>query len=84
VLFQVLGQIGLVLAIPKLLAWAWRLRRGPIVAYDGLQPARVPMLDAATGREMNWAIENVPAAVQPEGPEAAAGACGLVLAAAMP
>jgi len=60
-LFQVLGQIGLLLALPKLLGWAWRLRRGPIERYPDLLPARIPMRDAASGEEMNWAIENAPA-----------------------
>jgi radical SAM superfamily enzyme YgiQ (UPF0313 family) len=61
-LFQFAGQVGLLLTVPKLLAWAWRLRRGPIEVYPGLLPARIPMLDAATGRELNWAVENVPSA----------------------
>lgn len=59
-LFQFAGQIGLLLTVPKLLAWAWRLKRGPIEVYPGLLPARIPMLDAASGNEINWAIENVP------------------------
>lgn len=59
-LFQVIGQIGLVMTVPKLLRWASRLKRGPIVAWDGLQPARIPMIDAATGMEINWAIERPP------------------------
>lgn len=60
VLFQLIGQIGLVLTVPKLLAWAWRLRRGPITVYPGLQPARIPMIDATDGREINWAVEHIP------------------------
>ena len=62
VMFQLIGQIGLLLTIPKLLGWAWRLRRGPIEVYDGLQSARIPMIDAADGAEINWAIEHVPSA----------------------
>jgi radical SAM superfamily enzyme YgiQ (UPF0313 family) len=57
---QFIGQIGLLLTIPKMLAWAWRLKHGPVEAYDGLAAARIPMIDAATGNEMNWAIEHVP------------------------
>jgi radical SAM superfamily enzyme YgiQ (UPF0313 family) len=59
-LFQVIGQIGLLMTIPKMLRWAWRLKRGPIEAWDGLQPARIPMIDAATGTEINWAIKRPP------------------------
>lgn len=59
-LFQVIGQIGLVMTVPKLAAWAWKLRRGPIESWNGLQPARIPMIDAASGAEINWAIERVP------------------------
>jgi radical SAM superfamily enzyme YgiQ (UPF0313 family) len=57
---QFVGQIGLLLTIPRMLAWAWRLKRGPIESYSGLAPARIPMLDAASGNEINWAIEHVP------------------------
>jgi len=59
-LFQLVGQIGLLLTAPRLLAWAWRLKCGPIEMWDGLQPARIPMVDVATGREINWAIEHIP------------------------
>lgn len=58
-LFQILGQIGLLLTAPKLLAWAWRLKRGPIDVYEGLRPARIPMVDATGTREINWAIQHV-------------------------
>ena len=57
---QLIGQIGLSLTMPRMLAWAWRLKRGPIEPYDGLTPARIPMVDAASGNEINWAIEHVP------------------------
>ena len=57
---QLIGQIGLLLTLPRMLAWAWRLKRGPIEPYDGLAPARIPMMDAASGAEINWAIEHVP------------------------
>ncbi len=57
---QLIGQIGLLLTIPRMLAWAWRLRRGPIEAYGGLAAARIPMIDAASGNEINWAIEHLP------------------------
>lgn len=66
--FQFLGQIGLLLTVPKLLAWAWRLKRGPIEVYEGLQPARIPMVDAASGNEINWAIEHIPVLQAPTVP----------------
>jgi len=59
-LFQIVGHIGLALTIPKLLGWARRLKRGPIECWDGLQPARIPMIDARGGKEISWAIEQVP------------------------
>ena len=68
-LFQLIGQIGLVLTVPKLLTWAWRLKRGPIEPYPGLQPARIPMVDAASGTQINWAIENVPSPRLPQRPD---------------
>jgi len=58
--FQFIGQIGLLMTMPKLLAWAWRLRREPIKAWEGLQRARIPMADAQTGREINWAVKHIP------------------------
>lgn len=62
--FQIVGQIGLVLTVPKLLAWAWRLKRGPIEVYPGLQRARIPMIDAEQRREIHWAIEHLPTPIQ--------------------
>jgi len=59
-LFQLVGQVGLVLTAPRMLAWAFRLKRGPIEMCSGLQPARIPMIDAASGQEINWAIEHLP------------------------
>ncbi|MFQ5411858.1 MAG: B12-binding domain-containing radical SAM protein [Phycisphaerae bacterium] len=67
-LFQAIGQIGLLMTAPRLLRWAGRLKRGPIEFWDGLQPARIPMVDAATGREINWAIEHVQSDVARPGP----------------
>ncbi|MCP4250959.1 MAG: radical SAM protein [bacterium] len=59
-LFQVIGQIGILMTAPKLFAWARRLKRGPIEVYPGLVPARIPMVDARSGDEINWAVEHVP------------------------
>lgn len=62
---QFIGQIGLILTIPKMLGWARRLKRGPIEVYRGLAPARIPMIAADTGKEVNWAIECLPVTTQP-------------------
>ena len=59
-LFQIIGQIGLLMTAPRLFAWARKLRKGPIEVWDGLQTARIPMIDAASGRQTNWAIEHLP------------------------
>jgi radical SAM superfamily enzyme YgiQ (UPF0313 family) len=60
-MFQIIGQLGIVMTLPKLYAWSRRLKRGPIEVWDGLQPARIPMVDTKTRREMNWAIQHLPA-----------------------
>ncbi len=59
-LFQVIGQIGILISAPRLLWWARKLKKGPIEFWDGLQPARIPMVDAHTGEQINWAIEQLP------------------------
>lgn len=59
-LFQVVGQIGILMSVPKLAWWARKLKQGPIEFWDGLQPARIPMVHVETGIEMNWAIEHLP------------------------
>ena len=76
-LFQVIGQIGLVLTFPKLLAWARKLKRGPIEIWSGLQPARIPMIDAVTRREIQWAIEHLPSRALPGEPDRAPDAVGI-------
>ena len=59
-LFQFIGQIGIVMTAPKLYWWSRKLKKGPIVVWEGLQPARIPMVDLESGSEVNWAIEHVP------------------------
>lgn len=59
-LFQFIGQIGIVMTAPKLLWWSRKLKKGPIVVWEGLQPARIPMIDVESGVEVNWAIQHVP------------------------
>jgi radical SAM superfamily enzyme YgiQ (UPF0313 family) len=63
--FQLAGQVGLLLTVPRLLVWARRLKRGPIEPYAGLETARIPMIDAATDQETNWAIEHIPSLPRP-------------------
>jgi hypothetical protein len=70
-LFQVIGHIGLVMTIPRMLHWAWRLKREPIQPWAGLTPARIPMIDAATGEEISWAIKRPPAFYSPQPVETA-------------
>jgi len=65
-LFQLIGQIGLVLTAPRLFAWAWRIRRGPNTRYPGLMPARIPLVDAHAGHEVFWAIEHLPSPHLPQ------------------
>lgn len=73
-LHQLIGQVGLFLTVPKMLAWAWRLRRGPIEPYRGLGAARIPMIDAATRLPINWAVAHAPAGDSSPGPHRTAEA----------
>jgi hypothetical protein len=66
ILFQVVGQIGLLISAPKMYAWARMLRKGPIEKYEGLVPARIPLVDAAEGHQIFWSVEQVPAAYLPQ------------------
>lgn len=59
--YQVIGQIGLAITIPKHLLWARKLKRGPIEVFDGLQPARIPLVDATSGEQIHWALQTLPA-----------------------
>jgi hypothetical protein len=65
---QIVGILGLSLTIPRMLQWSRRLKQGPVEVWDGLQKARIPMVDATTGQQMNWAIEHLPIADLTEGP----------------
>lgn len=69
-LFQIVGHIGLIMTVPKLWSWARKVKRGPVEIFDGLQPARIPMVDCRKGHEIFWAIEqkrspHVPQADEP-------------------
>lgn len=57
---QLIGHLGLFLTVPKLLYWAWRLKRGPIEVWEARPRARFPMRAAGSGQLMNWAIEQAP------------------------
>jgi len=63
---QIIGHLGLLLTVPKLLAWAARLKRGPIETYNGLTPARIPMIDAESGGEIDWAVGQIPSIDAPQ------------------
>ncbi len=60
VAMQIVGILGLTLTIPRMMHWARRLKRGPIEVWDGLQPARIPMVDPVSRQQVNWAIEHLP------------------------
>ena len=62
---QIIGHLGLLFTIPKLVVWAVRLRRGPIEVYRGLEAARIPMVDAASGQEVDWAVKQIPSVNSP-------------------
>jgi len=70
VVFQFVGQIGLCFTIPKLVRWARRLKRGPIERYNGLERARIPMVDVLAGEEINWAVGHIPSLTPPRSPSA--------------
>ncbi len=77
---QIIGHVGLLLTVPKLLAWAWRLKRGPIEVFEGLGPARIPMVNAIDGREIDWAVKQVPSLERvPIAPDAAPRAMPLLV-----
>ncbi len=65
-LFQIIGQIGLVLTAPKLWLWSRKLKRGPIQVWEGLITARIPMVDAQTRCETQWAIKHKPSSYLPQ------------------
>ena len=65
-LFQIIGQIGLLMTAPKLWRWSRRLKKGPIKMWNGLIEAPIPMIDAHTGREVYWAVERIPSSFLPQ------------------
>ena len=65
-LFQIIGQIGLLMTAPKLWRWSRRLKKGPIKMWDGLIEAPIPMIDAHTGLEVYWAVERIPSSLLPQ------------------
>jgi radical SAM superfamily enzyme YgiQ (UPF0313 family) len=78
-MFQIIGQIGLVMTAPKLWRWSRRLKKGPIKMWQGLIEAPIPMIDAHGGREVQWAVERIPSSLVPQ---AAAGEAPIQLDAA--
>ncbi len=67
-LFQFIGQVGLIITAPKMWRWARQLKQGPIKPWDGLIQAPIPMVDAHTGYELNWGIERLPSSHLPQAP----------------
>ncbi len=67
-MFQIIGQIGIMMTAPKLWRWSRKLRKGPIKKWKKRPPARIPMVEVHTGYEMNWAIEHRPSSVLPQKP----------------
>jgi radical SAM superfamily enzyme YgiQ (UPF0313 family) len=65
-LFQLVGQIGVAITAPRMKAWADKLRQGPIEVYDGIIPARIPLVDAVAGHEIFWSVEQIPAPYLPQ------------------
>ncbi len=61
--YQIIGQIGLLMTIPKLGAWAWRLRKGPIERWNGTSPDNIRMIDASTNAAVDWAAKQKPSPV---------------------
>jgi len=57
VLHQLIGQIGLLMTVPKLARWARRLARGPIGVWDALPRTRIPMIDVRTRKSIPWSVE---------------------------
>jgi hypothetical protein len=60
-LFQIVGQVGLALTLPKIMRWAEKLRDERIELWDGVQTARIPMIDPAHTREVVWSLDHKPA-----------------------
>lgn len=60
--FQIIGQIGVLMTTPKLWSWAQQLKRGPIERYHGMRTARIRMVDVGTGETAVWAIDYADAA----------------------
>ncbi len=65
-LFQIIGQIGLVMTAPRLWLWSRKLKQGPIQPWKGQVPARIPMVDASSKCETQWAIGHRPSEYLPQ------------------
>jgi len=66
ILFQIVGMIGVCITAPKLWSWARKIQKGPIEVYQGLMPARIPLVDAQKGHEIFWAVKQIPASYLPQ------------------
>lgn len=77
VLYQLVGIIGLFYTLPRHWAWARKLKKGPIEKLTGALPSRIPMIDAASGDILTWAIDH-PSHPEFERPETLIGVgCGI-------
>jgi radical SAM superfamily enzyme YgiQ (UPF0313 family) len=88
-MFQIIGQIGLLMTAPRLWSWSRKLKKGPIKKWTGLIQARIPMVDVESGCERFWAIGQLPSDFLPQmpiknGAAADADACSTHDADAMP
>lgn len=57
IMYQVIGHTGMLLTIPRLAYWAWKLKDGPIEVYQDVPSARIPMVSPASGQQINWTFD---------------------------
>jgi hypothetical protein len=55
---QILGMYGLVLTAVKTARWIWQLKRGPVEKVSQWPRHPVRLVDAHTGQEVSWAVDN--------------------------
>lgn len=58
--FQILGHIGLLMTIPKLALWAWKMRLNAIEKWHEKPQARFELVGAVDRAPVTWAIEFQP------------------------
>lgn len=55
--YQVIGHIGLMYSLTRMIPWAIKLRFGKIEKWSERPAARIPLIDAHTGEAAGWAVE---------------------------